>query len=62
MLKLVSYFFFSFSFRARRKTAEAKVTVWEPGTGKISVNGEDIRYFELYQAREQVINCYLFYR
>lgn len=37
-----------------RKTARADVTVRVPGTGKITINGKDIKYFDDVQPREQV--------
>lgn len=37
-----------------RKTARADVTLRVPGTGKITINGKDITYFEDTQPREQV--------
>lgn len=37
-----------------RKTARGDVTVRMPGTGKITINGHDITYFEELQSREQV--------
>lgn len=37
-----------------RKTARADVTVRVPGTGKITINGKDITYFDDVQPREQV--------
>ncbi|XP_067013102.2 small ribosomal subunit protein uS9m isoform X2 [Anabrus simplex] len=38
-----------------RKAARAEVTVRSPGTGKISINGKGIEYFEGVQPREQVL-------
>lgn len=38
-----------------RKSATANVTVYGRGTGKISINGQDILYFKNHQEREQVI-------
>lgn len=49
--KTVKHFCIS---ECRRKTAEADVTVISPGTGQISINGEDILYFKNKQCREQV--------
>lgn len=43
-----------FSVECRRKRAIANVTLRVPGTGKLSVNGEDIGYFKDVQQREQV--------
>ncbi|BES93502.1 ribosomal protein, S9 [Nesidiocoris tenuis] len=37
-----------------RKSARATVTVIKPGTGKISINGKPIDYFETFQSRAQV--------
>lgn len=37
-----------------RKSARADVTVYYPGTGKLSINGKDIGFFDNIQAREQV--------
>ncbi|XP_037797451.1 28S ribosomal protein S9, mitochondrial-like [Penaeus monodon] len=39
----------------RRKTAKANVTVYGRGTGKITINGQDILYFNNPQEREQVV-------
>ncbi|XP_055631270.1 28S ribosomal protein S9, mitochondrial isoform X2 [Toxorhynchites rutilus septentrionalis] len=41
-------------YECLRKSARGDVTVYFPGTGKISVNGQDITYFEDVQSREQV--------
>lgn len=38
-----------------RKRARGDVTIRRPGTGKISINGKDITYFEQTQSREQVL-------
>ncbi|KAK7079309.1 37S ribosomal protein S9, mitochondrial [Halocaridina rubra] len=38
-----------------RKTARANVTVYGHGSGKITINGEDILYFSHIQEREQVV-------
>ncbi|CRK98534.1 CLUMA_CG011885, isoform B [Clunio marinus] len=38
-----------------RKSARGHVTIRAPGTGKISINGEPITFFEYDQAREQQI-------
>ncbi|KAG8227041.1 hypothetical protein J437_LFUL013828 [Ladona fulva] len=40
---------------AQRKTARASATITHPGTGKITINGADILYFERIQSREQLI-------
>lgn len=37
-----------------RKTARGEVTIWGNGTGKITINGNDITYFEDLHHREQV--------
>jgi len=42
------------TYECLRKTARADVTVRLPGTGKISINGKDISYFEDENCREQV--------
>lgn len=39
---------------ARRKTAHADVTVYSPGTGLVTINGQDLSYFPDFQSREQV--------
>ncbi|MPC50080.1 28S ribosomal protein S9, mitochondrial [Portunus trituberculatus] len=39
----------------KRKHAEATVTVYGRGSGKIEINEQDIRFFELIQDREQVV-------
>lgn len=39
----------------KRKHAEAAVTVYGRGSGKIEINGQDMRFFELIQDREQVV-------
>jgi len=39
----------------KRKTCTAEVTVYGNGSGKITVNGDDIRYFEQMQDRTQVM-------
>lgn len=44
----------AFSAECRRKRAIGNVTVISPGTGKISINGYGISYFEGIQEREQV--------
>uniref|UniRef100_A0A1B6D3Y2 Small ribosomal subunit protein uS9m n=1 Tax=Clastoptera arizonana TaxID=38151 RepID=A0A1B6D3Y2_9HEMI len=43
-----------------RKTAVANVTLFSPGTGKISINGKDLTYFEDVQCREQLMFPLLF--
>lgn len=42
------------SIECLRKKARGDVTVKFPGSGKISINGQDITYFEYDQSREQV--------
>lgn len=41
-----------------RKRARGDVTIKAPGTGKISINGEPITYFENIQCREQVSDLF----
>ncbi|CAH0545876.1 unnamed protein product [Brassicogethes aeneus] len=48
------------TYECLRKSARGDVTIRSPGTGKISINGEDITYFDLLQCREQVIFPLLF--
>uniref|UniRef100_D3TM49 Small ribosomal subunit protein uS9m n=1 Tax=Glossina morsitans morsitans TaxID=37546 RepID=D3TM49_GLOMM len=43
------------TYECLRKTARGDVTVRVPGTGKISINNQDITYFEDIQPREQVL-------
>ena len=43
------------TYECLRKKARGDVTILSPGTGKITVNGKDITYFEDVQSREQVI-------
>ncbi|XP_050429959.1 28S ribosomal protein S9, mitochondrial [Adelges cooleyi] len=38
-----------------RKDARANVTVYYPGTGKLSINGKGIEFFEDIQPREQIL-------
>lgn len=38
-----------------RKDARADVTVYYPGSGKLSINEKGIEFFDDIQAREQVI-------
>lgn len=52
-LELLLYCFFKFT-ECKRKRAKGDVTVKVPGTGKITINGQDINYFEGKQEREQV--------
>lgn len=40
-----------------RKRARGDVTIRSPGTGKVTINGESIDYFERVENREQVSNC-----
>jgi len=42
------------TYECLRKTARADVTIRLPGTGKISINGKDISYFEDENCKEQV--------
>ncbi|XP_062126350.1 small ribosomal subunit protein uS9m isoform X2 [Drosophila sulfurigaster albostrigata] len=42
------------TYECLRKTARADVTVRLPGTGKITINGQDISYFSMEQSKEQV--------
>lgn len=37
-----------------RKRARGHVTVRAPGTGIVTINGQDITYFDVVQSREQV--------
>uniref|UniRef100_A0A0P4WJR0 Small ribosomal subunit protein uS9m n=2 Tax=Scylla olivacea TaxID=85551 RepID=A0A0P4WJR0_SCYOL len=39
----------------KRKHAEATVTVYGRGCGKIEINGQDMRFFKVIQDREQVV-------
>ncbi|XP_017090421.2 small ribosomal subunit protein uS9m [Drosophila bipectinata] len=43
------------TYECLRKTARADVTIRLPGTGKISINGKDISYFEDENCREQLL-------
>lgn len=43
-----------------RKDARADVTVYYPGTGKLSINGKGIEFFDDIQAREQILFPLLF--
>ncbi|XP_072942919.1 small ribosomal subunit protein uS9m [Epargyreus clarus] len=43
------------TYECLRKKARGDVTIRSPGTGKITINGSDITYFEDVQCREQVI-------
>ena len=36
---------------------KARVTVYGRGSGKLDINGEDMRFFKLIQDREQVCVC-----
>lgn len=42
-------------YECLRKSARADVTIIAPGSGKITINGEDITYFKDVQPREQVL-------
>lgn len=48
------------TYECVRKTARGHVTIYSPGTGKVSINGQDITYFESLQGREQVLFPLLF--
>ncbi|XP_023166176.2 28S ribosomal protein S9, mitochondrial [Drosophila hydei] len=43
------------TYECLRKTARADVTVRLPGTGKITINGQDITYFSMDECREQLL-------
>nr|XP_021190472.2 28S ribosomal protein S9, mitochondrial [Helicoverpa armigera] len=43
------------TYECLRKKARGDVTVRAPGTGKITINGKDLTYFEDVQSREQVL-------
>ncbi|XP_045452817.1 28S ribosomal protein S9, mitochondrial [Melitaea cinxia] len=43
------------TYECLRKKARGDVTIKSPGTGKITINGQDLTYFEDVQSREQVI-------
>lgn len=43
------------TYECIRKKARGDVTIRSPGSGKISINGQDITYFEDTQPREQVL-------
>lgn len=43
------------TYECLRKKARGDVTIRSPGTGKITINGKDITYFEDIQSREQVM-------
>ena len=42
------------TFTSRRKRSNSSVKVVGQGTGLISINGKDIHYFNIKQAKEQV--------
>lgn len=42
-------------YECLRKSARGDVTILAPGTGKITINGQDITYFDDVQPREQVL-------
>ncbi|GLV35031.1 mitochondrial ribosomal protein S9 [Carabus blaptoides fortunei] len=48
------------TYECLRKRARGHVTLRSPGTGKITINGEDIRYFADLQNREQLLFPLLF--
>jgi len=43
-----------------RKSARGEVTIWGNGSGKITINGHDITYFEEMYHRQQIIFPLLF--
>lgn len=43
------------TYECLRKKARGDVTIKSPGTGKITINGKDLTYFEDVQSREQVM-------
>ncbi|KAJ0174075.1 hypothetical protein K1T71_010221 [Dendrolimus kikuchii] len=43
------------TYECLRKKARGDVTIKSPGTGKITINGKDLSYFEDTQSREQVL-------
>lgn len=43
------------TYECLRKKARGDVTIRSPGTGKITINGKDLTYFDDVQSREQVI-------
>ncbi|KAL0820571.1 hypothetical protein ABMA28_006418 [Loxostege sticticalis] len=43
------------TYECLRKKARGDVTIRSPGSGKITINGKDITYFEDVQSREQVL-------
>ncbi|XP_044731666.1 28S ribosomal protein S9, mitochondrial [Chrysoperla carnea] len=43
------------TYECLRKTARGHVTMYSPGTGKITINGQDINYFKDLQPREQLL-------
>lgn len=43
------------TYECLRKKARGDVTIKLPGTGKITINGQDITYFDDIQSREQVL-------
>lgn len=43
------------TYECLRKKARADVTIKSPGTGNITINGQDITYFDDIQPREQVV-------
>lgn len=49
------------TYECLRKTARADVTVRLPGTGKITINGQDISYFSSEECREQVSPILLYF-
>lgn len=43
------------TYECLKKKARGHVTIYSPGTGKISINGQDLTYFQDIQPREQVL-------
>lgn len=48
------------TFECLRKDARGHVTIRSPGSGKLSINGKDLSYFDDVQPREQVLFPLLF--
>lgn len=53
-MQYYNYIFYFLFLDCPRKDARADVTVYYPGTGKLSINGKGIEFFDDIQAREQV--------
>ncbi|XP_065076322.1 small ribosomal subunit protein uS9m [Ochlerotatus camptorhynchus] len=47
-------------YECLRKSVRGDVTIVAPGTGKITINGQDITYFREIQPREQVLFPFIF--